>query len=103
MAPPVETPVFSTATAFGDAIDSINTAIADTPAGDVPDLLLEEIPECVSIVQDESQEPAMPSQVAIMPVSVELDEDPFKVSVSWYHSGQLLIIFTKGPYRCLEA
>ena len=103
MTPPVETPVFSTTTAFGDAIDTINTAIADTTADDVPDLLIEEIPECVSIVQDEGQEPAMPSQVAIMPVLVELDEDPFKVSVSWYHYGHLLIIFTTGPHRCLEA
>jgi len=101
--PPVVTPVFSTTTAFGDAIDSINTAIADNTTDDVPDLLLEELPEFVSIVGEECQEPAMSPQETITPFLVEIDEDPFKVSVSWHHSGYLLIIFTTGPHRCLEA
>ncbi|KAH6882400.1 hypothetical protein BKA58DRAFT_464364 [Alternaria rosae] len=76
--PPAEKPVFSTTTAFSNAIDSINTAIADTTVVDVPDLLLEELPECVSIVQEEGQEPAALSQLATMPLLVEVDEDPFK-------------------------
>ncbi|KAI4687096.1 uncharacterized protein J4E84_005467 [Alternaria hordeiaustralica] len=76
--PPVETPVFSTATAFGDAIDSINTAIADTTVDDVPDLLLEELPESISIVGEEIQEPIMSPQETITPFLVEIDEDPFK-------------------------
>ncbi|KAI4685682.1 hypothetical protein J4E81_008834 [Alternaria sp. BMP 2799] len=76
--PPVETPVFSTTTAFGDAIDSINTAIADTSADDVPDLLLGELPVSISIVGEECQEPAMSPQETVTPFLVEIDEDPFK-------------------------
>ncbi|KAI4951885.1 hypothetical protein J4E91_003346 [Alternaria rosae] len=76
--PPAEKPVFSTTTTFSNAIDSINTAIADTTVVDMPDLLLEELPECVSIVQEEGQEPAELSQLATMPLLVEVDEDPFK-------------------------
>ncbi|KAI4635203.1 uncharacterized protein J4E87_000153 [Alternaria ethzedia] len=76
--PPVETPVFSTTTAFGDAIDTINTAIADTTVDDVPDLLLEELPESIRIVGEKCQEPAMSPQETITPFLVEIDEDPFK-------------------------
>lgn len=108
MTPPAEKPVFSTTTAFSNAIDSINTAIADTTVVDMPDLLLEELPECVSIVQEEGQEPAALSQLATMPLLVEVDEDPFKVSASFSQgndcgSEHVLTISTSGIDRCLEA
>jgi hypothetical protein len=67
--------VFSAITAFSGAISSIEEAVADTPADAKPVSLREEVQECGSIVQEGAQE-------TTMPLKVEVDEDPFKVSFS---------------------
>jgi hypothetical protein len=113
----IETSGFSATTVFGDAIDSISIAIADTTAdttaGSISARLSEALSECASIVQEEAQASAMPSPETILPLELEVDEDPFKVRASYrqihfesefvHGCGFVLTILSIGPYRCPEA
>ena len=79
---PTEIPVFSAATNFSNAIDSINIAITTTNAlettttgGTMSASMSDEPSQCERSVQEIAQEITMPPMV-------EIDDDPFKVSFS---------------------
>jgi hypothetical protein len=108
----IETSGFSATTVFGDAIESISIAIADTTAGAISAPLPGALSECASIVQEEVQASAMPPEETILPLELEVDEDPFKVCPSSRQTHTLSELFTDefvltilslGPYRCPEA